>query len=91
MEYVWDEAKNEDNIGKHGVSFTEAARAFDDAQAISIPDEKHSQYEPRWWLMGKVNGRVITVRYTCPKEDTIRIFGAGHWRKGTKTYEKLNT
>jgi uncharacterized DUF497 family protein len=90
VEYVWDEAKERANLAKHGVKFTEAMLAFDDADAIITPDSKHSQAEPRWWLLGKVNGRVLTVRYTEPRAGTRRIIGAGYWRKQAKIYEKIN-
>jgi hypothetical protein len=39
--------------------------------------------------MGKVDGGIITVRFTF-RNNTIRIFGAGYWRKGKKTYEEKN-
>jgi hypothetical protein len=37
--------------------------------------------------VGKVNNRIITVRFTY-REGKIRIIGAGYWRKGKKYYEK---
>jgi hypothetical protein len=32
---------------------------------------------------------ILTVRFTW-RNQTIRIFGAGYWRKGKKLYEKEN-
>jgi uncharacterized DUF497 family protein len=81
MEYVWDDTKERANIAKHGVSFTQALQAFDDTGAIITPDHKHSQSELRWWLLGLVDGRVMTVRYTEPRTGLRRIIGAGYWRK----------
>jgi uncharacterized protein len=43
--------------------------------------------EMRFFCMGKVNGRVLTVRFTY-RNEVIRIYGAGHWRKGVRQYEK---
>jgi len=37
--------------------------------------------EKRYYCFGKVDGAIITVRFTY-KGQTIRIFGAGYWRKG---------
>jgi uncharacterized protein len=45
---------------------------------------------PRTWsyfCFGMVAGGVMTVRFThCGGR--IRIFGAGHWRKGKRIYEQ---
>ena len=49
-------------------------------------DEAHSAAEPRWFCLGLVNGRVMTVRFTV-RDNTIRIIGAGYWRKGRSAYE----
>ena len=43
----------------------------------------------RYFCIGFVNGGVATVRFTI-RGDSIRIFGAGYWRKGKKLYEKNN-
>jgi len=37
----------------------------------------------------KVDDGILTVRFTY-RDEIIRIFGAGYWRKGKKTYEKNN-
>jgi Ribonuclease toxin, BrnT, of type II toxin-antitoxin system len=34
MEFEWDEAKAEANFRKHGVSFMQAQKAFDDLMAV---------------------------------------------------------
>ena len=52
-----------------------------------VIDGKHSRKEPRLFCLGKVAGKIITVRFTY-REDKIRIFGAGYWRKGVKYYEE---
>lgn len=41
-EFEWDPRKAADNRRKHGVSFEEAATAFADALAVTIPDPDHS-------------------------------------------------
>ncbi len=50
-------------------------------------DSKHSGTEERFFCIGKVNGRVIIVRFTY-RFEKIRIIGAGYWRKGVKYYDK---
>ncbi len=44
-------------------------------------DETHSQSEERFFCFGKVDGGVLTVRFTY-RAAVIRIIGAGYWRKG---------
>ena len=88
MRFVWSLAKEKSNRELHGVSFEEAKLAFSDAHAVVIYDEKHSdKLELRWWLLGKVESRVLLVRYTHRSEGVIRIIGAGYWRQGKKIYE----
>jgi len=51
-------------------------------------DKKHStKKETRYFCLGKVDNNILTVRFTIRKK-SIRIFGAGYWRKGRKLYEK---
>ena len=38
LTFEWDETKAEANIGKHGVSFEEAATAFGDTLSITVVD-----------------------------------------------------
>jgi uncharacterized DUF497 family protein len=38
MEYQWDQAKAAANLKKHGVSFSDAALALEDADALTIAD-----------------------------------------------------
>jgi len=75
------------NIEKHGVSFEEAIRAFLDQKRKIRLNEKHSADEMRYYCIGIVGDRVITVRFTI-RGSKIRIIGAGFWREGRKIYEK---
>ncbi len=62
--FEWDESKNIANQKDHGVSFEEAQHAFLDKLRIIAHDEKHSAEEERWFCVGKVEGRTLTVRFT---------------------------
>jgi len=93
MRFTWDLRKEATNLANHGVSFSEAQRAFVDPLAIVAFDEAHSPrgiHELRWWLLGKVHGRIMLVRYTHRPNGLIRIIGAGHWEIGAQIYEKEN-
>lgn len=85
--FEYDPEKDIANQRKHGVSFAEAKFAFDDPRMVIKPDDAHSFNEHRLFCFGKVNGDILTVRFTL-RGKVIRIFGAAYWRKGRKIYEK---
>lgn len=63
MVFSWDPAKERANVARHGVDFTKAQQAFSDERALVLPDSAHSgSRELRWWLLGRVDGRVLLVR-----------------------------
>lgn len=85
--FVWNSGKERSNISKHGVDFTTASSVFFDVKRKTFTDSKHSIIEPRYFCIGKVNNRIITVRFTY-RGGMIRIYGAGYWRRGEYYYEK---
>ena len=87
--FEWDEGKNQSNIEKHGISFEVAKEAFSDPRRIILVDQAHSQDEERYFCVGRVGEMILTVRFVL-RNETIRIFGAGHWRKERKFYEQRN-
>ena len=89
MTFEWDEKKNEENQKKHDISFGLAQYAFADPNRVIAEDLDHSDNEKRYYCFGKVDDGIITVRFTY-RENIIRIYGAGYWRKGRKIYEEQN-
>jgi len=87
--FEWDEDKDGLNQEKHGVSFRLAQYAFADPCRVIAQDTGHSGQEKRLYCIGKVGGGILTVRFTY-RDQIIRIFGAGYWRKGKKVYEEQN-
>ncbi len=88
--FEWDTEKDTSNQNKHGVSFILAQYAFADPNRVILEDVTHStEYEKRYYCLGKVSGGILTVRFTYRKH-RIRIFGAGYWRKGRRIYEEQN-
>ena len=73
--FEWDEQREAENQAKHGVDFETAQYAFLDHNRLIVHDAKHSESEQRWFCIGKVNDRVLTVRFTY-RGNVIRIFGA---------------
>ena len=84
--FVWDVEKEAANIHKHGVDFETAARAFKDPHRKIFIDEQHSKIEERWFCIGRVGGKVLTIRFTY-REGLVRIYGAAYWRRGRRYYE----
>lgn len=80
MEFEWDDAKANDNLRKHGVSFAAAALAFRDPFAVEWIDERQPYGEERIVLLGSSGGIVLTVIYT-ERGPRIRIISA---RRATK-------
>lgn len=89
MTFEWDESKNKLNQEKHNISFEEAQLAFFDSKRIIARDLGHSNGQERYYCFGKLDGNILTVRFTY-RNNKIRIIGAGYWRKGKITYEKEN-
>lgn len=86
--FEWDERKNQANIRKHKVSLETAQKAFLDPSRLIYADITHStKREPRYYCIGLIDNKVCTVRFTF-RNNKIRIFGAGYWRKERKIYEK---
>ncbi len=79
MKFEWDRRKSRSNLAKHGVSFDEAATAFDDKLGAYYPDTLH---ESRFILIGYSHKhRLLYVVHAEVDDNTIRLISA---RKATK-------
>ena len=87
--FEWDPDKDIANQERHGVSFGLAQFAFADPRRVIAQDISHSSTESRYYCFGWVGGGILTVRFTH-RDEVIRIFGAGYWRKGKRVYEREN-
>lgn len=87
--FEWDSGKDQENQGKHGVPFAMAQFAFADPKRVIAEDLSHSFSEKRYYCFGRVGDGILTVRFTY-RNEVIRIFGAGYWRKGKRIYEREN-
>ena len=85
--FVWDSRKEWVNVQKHGIDFSTAVWVFKDPHRKIYMDTAHSREEDRYYCIGNVHGKVMTVRFAY-RVGKIRIFGAGYWRKGRKFYEE---
>ncbi|AEK63137.1 hypothetical protein CFU_3313 [Collimonas fungivorans Ter331] len=88
--FAWDEAKNESNRRKHGVSFEAATLVFDDPLHLTRQDRVENN-EQRWQTIGMVSGvTLLLVAHTWHEAESgsehIRIISA---RRATKLERKI--
>jgi len=78
VRFVWDERKNRINQGKHGVSFADAAKVFNDPNALLLYDSYHSVVEEeRFRIIAMARSRILVVCYCYVEEgEDIRIISA---------------
>ena len=74
--FEWNDAKDLANRDKHGVGFAEAQQAFLDPNRLIFADTAHGGSEQRFFCLGLVGDRVLTVRFTW-RDGRIRLIGAG--------------
>ena len=64
LDIIWDDAKAQSNLIKHGVTFAQAATVMLDPLALTVFDEAHSQTEERWFTLGQSSeGRLLAVAH----------------------------
>ena len=85
--FDWDPVKSRKNLQKHGVSFKEAVTAFQDENAVYFDDERHSQFEDRFIVIGFSKAKRLLYVCYCYRESevVIRIISA---RKATESESK---
>lgn len=79
MQFEWDEAKNAQNVKKHGISFEEARTIFDGTVFTSI-DDRFEYDEIREISIGTIQDVVIITVAHTERQGIIRIISA---RKAT--------
>lgn len=85
-DFEWDGDKAQINVGKHGVTFDEAATIFNDFGLLNDLDGVHSDDEDRFRALGMSSAnRLLVVIYT-ERVRQIRIISA----RRAKPAEKRN-
>jgi uncharacterized DUF497 family protein len=69
MIFAWHPEKEQENINKHGVNFSDASQIFRDPCRIERHDDDSSVDEERWQTIG-LAGKVLFVVYTERSEYT---------------------
>ena len=75
MKYEWDEDKNQQNISKHGVSFHDACKIFDEITVDAL-DDRHDYGETRTISIGVLKNVAILVVVHTDRNGKCRIMSA---------------
>lgn len=84
MRFEWDEAKNQINIRKHGIDFSDVPDMFQHPMLL-LRDDRQAYGEERWIGLGWLQALVGVVVYTERQADVIWIISA---RKATRQEAK---
>lgn len=76
MDFEWDADKAAQNLRKHGVGFSVAARVFLDPNRLEVYDERENYGEDRWATIGYADPALLYVVYTVRMGETIRLISA---------------
>ena len=84
MNIIWDEAKRESNLHKHGIDFLDIQDIFD-SHTVTFEDARNYD-EERFITIGLLRFQVVVVVYAYRDENAIRLISA---RRATKYEQKL--
>jgi len=89
--FEWDEGNRNKNKEKHGVTTEECEQVFFNQPLLVGIDYKHSQEEPRLFVLGKTDlERGLFIVFTV-RDNKIRVISVRDMsRKERKVYEELN-
>ena len=74
--FEWDEGNSEKIWIRHQVTGNECEQVFFNEPLIVTNDVKHSQFEHRWYVIGKTDaGRLLFIVFTIRKK-LIRVISA---------------
>ena len=68
MEFEFDTDKSAANAAKHGIDFVQAQRLWQDPVRVEIPARTGD--EPRWLVVGRIEGRHWSAVVTRRQERT---------------------
>ncbi len=79
--FEWDDGNSEKNWISHKVSRQECEKVFLNEPLFVADDEKHSQNEKRWYLLGQTDdGRLLFEVFTL-RDRLIRVISARDMNK----------
>jgi uncharacterized DUF497 family protein len=90
--FQWDRGNAEKNRLKHGVTSTECEEVFFHEPLIAVEDVRHSDEEPRLYVLGKTDAeRWLFVVFTI-RDRSIRVISARDMsRRERNIYEQAQS
>ena len=85
--YEWDEAKQRDNLVKHGLSFEDASLVFA-GRCVPFEDKRCDYGEERFITLGQLEGRVVVIAHTARGKRTRIISMRKANSREQKIYQK---
>lgn len=85
LEFEWDLRKDEANLLKHGLRFSEALGLWQDPFSFEVFDPDSPVDEDRWVRIGITGMGRIVVAVSCDRETRTRIISA---RSATEREER---
>ena len=76
LQFEWDPSKASENLGKHRVTFEEAATVFGDHLSMTAPDPDHSTEEDRFITVGSSSQNQLLMIAHTERAKSIRIISA---------------
>ncbi|HHT9116663.1 MAG: hypothetical protein A3K50_09880 [Planctomycetes bacterium RIFOXYD12_FULL_42_12] len=87
--FDWDEGNITKNWEKHDVAHIECEEVFFNDPLVVKKDEPHSIAEPRYYVLGKTNGRRLLFLVFTVRNNKIRVISARDMnKKERKLYEQ---
>ena len=81
MRFVWDDAKREAVLAKHGIDFVDVVPMFE-GRVLIIPSHRD---EPRWLAIGLVDEVEYAVVFTR-RGDDIRLISARRAKRNERRH-----
>lgn len=75
VEFEWDDAKSDVCFVERGFDFAYAVQVFLDPDRLVEVDNRFDYGEPRYRVLGQIEGRLFLVVYT-PRGDAFRMISA---------------
>jgi uncharacterized DUF497 family protein len=93
--FEWDKYNSEKVKARHGVTSAECEQVFFNLPVIAGEDEKHSETENRFYVLGQTDsGRLLFLVFTVRK-DKLRVISARDMNKKERrvyqTHEEENS
>jgi uncharacterized protein len=75
MHFEWDDAKNDANLRKHGLSFEEARLIFD-GPVFTVRDLRQDYGEDRFITLGAIAGLIVVAAVHTDRIGVTRLISA---------------